>query len=383
MIVEPTLLDHPKFLKLARRIGEGQALIILIRLWGHCQAECRREFWPGADAEYIEAVGRWNGDAGVAFEALKATGFVREEDGGVRIHDWDEMNASMLKRWDNGRQNAKKRRSVDRNPVLGRPKPPQEGGSVERSVDRNPVLGPLRGDEMRGEDTPPTPSGGETGPEQAVNGSGPDLEPDFDRAAAPADLGAIAQAEEVWAIWPKRIDAVAALVAIRGAIRRDGLETVFVGTRAIVEADAKRNASPPGRYLPRPTEFFDSSRYLDDPAQYGPREGGANGGVPLGIRIRELSGQLAEMQAETRDWWKLMRELADLRRALLEDDTQPLGVRVREGVELLRHHPGNPDNTIGTLEAKRRAEPEFRALRGKLKSLQRRMRSETGQEVEP
>ncbi len=390
MIVEPTLLDHPKFLRLARRIGQGQAIIMLLRLWGHCQAECRREFWAGADAEYVEAVGRWDGESGVAFEALKATGFVVEEPGGVRIHDWDDMNASMLQRWDVGRKGGRKRsenRPVNREAAPGSAEPPKSAPPVNRPVNREaapgiPVAPPI-GDERRGEDTPLTPSGGEATPQQPVNGSGADPEPDFDQAVPPADLGAIADADRVWSIWPKRIDGLAALREIQAAIRRDGLDKVLAGTRAIVEADAKRASSPRGRYLPRPTEFFGNSRYLDDPAQYGPREGGANGSVPLGIRVRELSAQLSEQAPDSRDWWKIQRELQALRLALLSADTEPLGVRLREGVELLKHHPGNPDNTVGSLEAKRRAEPEFRELRGKVKALQRRMRDSNGVEVEP
>ncbi len=201
----------------------------------------------------------------------------------------------------------------------------------------------------------------------------------------PSSVGAsVSEAESVWSVWPKRIDSMAALVAIQAAIRRHGFAAVMDGTRAIVEADAKRAVSPPGRYLPKPTEFFEGGRYLDDPEQYGPRVNGSAGGVPLGIRVRDLADQLAVMEPDSRDWWKAHRELQALRTELLSADAEPLSVRVREGAELLRLHAGNPENAMGgSLEGKRKAEDEFRALRAKWKGLRKAMRSAGGEEKEP
>lgn len=228
---------------------------------------------------------------------------------------------------------------------------------------------------MRGEDIPPTPSGGETEPQQPVNGSDTD-HPGEESSESDEGDDAVRQAEAVWAIWPKRIDAMAALVAIRQAIQTDGLEAVLSGTRAIVETDARRGVSPPGRYLPKPTEFFGGRRYLDDPAQYGPRNHGSAASVPIGIRVRELADQLASQEAGSRDWWKLHREVQALRMELLESDSEPLAVRLREGAELLRLHVGNPENAMGgSLEGKRKAEDEFRALRAKWKSLRKLIRA--------
>ena len=132
---------------------------------------------------------------------------------------------------------------------------------------------------------------------------------------------AIQQAESILAIWPKKIDPTAALAAILRAVRRDGFERVRSGTVAIAEADRRRNGatSPPGRFLPRPAEFFDSSRYLDDPEQYGPRTASA-------------------------DPTELRRQIDDLSRMLVE-------------------HPGNPDNLEGSLDRKASHRDEFRDLK--------------------
>ena len=101
MRVEPELLGHPKFLRLKRIVGDG-AMEYLVKLWGHCQGNQRGEFWPGADAGYVEMVCGWDGEMGVLYRALVECGrpgFIRVESEGLRIHDWDEMNPQFVKNW--------------------------------------------------------------------------------------------------------------------------------------------------------------------------------------------------------------------------------------------------------------------------------------------
>lgn len=159
------------------------------------------------------------------------------------------------------------------------------------------------------EEIPPSPPHSEEPSPDASTGFG---------GAGEGGISELEQVETVWAIWPKKVDSVQGKHAVLGAIRTHGFDVVLNGTRKIVAADAQRKASPPGRYLPRPTEFFEAGRYLDDPAQYGPRE---QVGDVQGLRMR-----VAELETQIRD------------------------------------HPGNPANTEGSLERKREALPEFRAL---------------------
>jgi hypothetical protein len=193
--------------------------------------------------------------------------------------------------------------------------------------------------------------------------------------------------EQIWAIWPKKIDTLVAMRAIGEAIHRHGFERVDQGTRAIVAADAARHAMPPGRYLPRPAEFFEGGRYLDDPGQYGARTAAV---VPLGMRVRELARQLDEHDGsplkagepdpdQAQDGWKLFRELQGLRKELLDAETEPLPVRIREGAALLEFHVGNPESIFGggCAEVKMNAEPEFLELRKKWKALRDRVREST------
>jgi uncharacterized protein YdaU (DUF1376 family) len=132
----------------------------------------------------------------------------------------------------------------------------------------------------------------------------------------------LSQIESVWSVWPKRIDVMAAKLAIGHAIQRHGFPEVLEGTRSIVAAEAETRSSPPGRFLPKPTEFFENSRYLDDPAQYGPRGATQNPGA-VRQRIDELAKQIQE-------------------------------------------HPGNPVNTEGSLDRKEKFRDEFLELKRQL-----------------
>lgn len=142
--------------------------------------------------------------------------------------------------------------------------------------------------------------------------------------------------EAVWAIWPKKVETLAGQRAIAAAIHRDGFDRVLAGTRAIADANARRQTVPPGRFLKGPVEFFDGSMYLDDPAQYGPRS--------------------EALDVET------------ARRILAE--------KVREAAE----HPGNPGNTVGSLEKKQRERPAYQALVAAIAELRRQIGGHDDQE---
>lgn len=140
----------------------------------------------------------------------------------------------------------------------------------------------------------------------------------------------------MWAIWPKKVDTLEGQHAVRCAIARDGFETVLAGTERIVAADSRRKVSPPGRYLPRPAEFFDAGRYLDDPEQYGPREAAVN--------VDGLRRHVADLEAQ------------------------------------IKEHPGNPANTEGSLERKKEAREEFGKLRAALQEARQQLTQAKGED---
>lgn len=146
--------------------------------------------------------------------------------------------------------------------------------------------------------------------------------------ARDSDSELLRQVEAVWAVYPKKMATIPGKLAIRDAIGIHGFEVVLSGTRAIAEADGKRNGhASTGRFLPRPDEFFGQARFLDDPAQYGPRVASQD---PIALR----------------------RQIEDLSRKVAE-------------------HPGNPENSVGSLERKKAAEPEYRTLLEVLRKLRR------------
>jgi hypothetical protein len=75
------------------------------------------------------------------------------------------------------------------------------------------------------------------------------------------------QIEVVWTEYPKKVGTIEGKLAIRFAIRRDGFPAVLAGTKAIADAD-RMGRTHPGRFLPKPAEFFETGRYLDDPSFY-------------------------------------------------------------------------------------------------------------------
>ena len=145
MRVEPELPRHPKFRRLERIVGEG-AMKYLIALWGHCQNNQRGEFWPGANADYVELICEWDGEPGVLFNALRTcgnpAGFIVVENGGVRVHDWDEMNARIVSNWTlntNGRK-GKNPTGSQREPY-GSGKKSKKGGGGSEGGSELPLAG--------------------------------------------------------------------------------------------------------------------------------------------------------------------------------------------------------------------------------------------------
>lgn len=122
MKVEAAVTAHPKFLRLKKMVGE-LAMEALVRLWGHCEGGQKGEFWRGADAEYIEVVGGWNGEPGKLFAALLTCRWIEKEGKGIRIHQWNEHNWRRVTNWKVGRAGGRPKVTQSeptRNPVVNR-----------------------------------------------------------------------------------------------------------------------------------------------------------------------------------------------------------------------------------------------------------------------
>lgn len=173
MIVKPTLQDHPKFLRLHRKLGPD-ALYVLLRMWAHCETDQKGERWRGADPEYIEAVCRWSGDAGRAFAALLECEFVAVVEGGLIIRNWKKYNQTLVNSWDNGRSGGRPRKTHGKpmgNPRVsgmhssGNPRVSPSATSQNPPVTHGEPVGPPRREEKsreekNGEEYPQTPTSG-------------------------------------------------------------------------------------------------------------------------------------------------------------------------------------------------------------------------------
>ena len=98
----PGLSHHPKFLMLARTLGEVMARGVLELVW-EVSYESGDDRLGGPDA--VEAAARWRGERGVCFAALRdavgqgRVGFIEERDGVWCVHDlWDHAPDYVRKR---------------------------------------------------------------------------------------------------------------------------------------------------------------------------------------------------------------------------------------------------------------------------------------------
>jgi hypothetical protein len=97
MIVQPDFLDHWKTLRLASVLSDPLAPIYVIRLWGYVQTS-RKDTIPD-DAETLKAICRWPGAAGSFLAAMLDSRWIEKVDGGLRVHDWAEVNNYLVHNW--------------------------------------------------------------------------------------------------------------------------------------------------------------------------------------------------------------------------------------------------------------------------------------------
>ena len=113
MNVHPSIITHAKFLILKRdlqELGRGDALEILVRIWGHCQLKQLGENWGKVSPEYVEAIAGWSGESGALFRILTKPfcgkpGWVSlRRSREVIITSWNEHNEYLVNAWNNGRK---------------------------------------------------------------------------------------------------------------------------------------------------------------------------------------------------------------------------------------------------------------------------------------
>lgn len=136
MIVEPELPDHPDYLLLKKAVGDC-AMESLIRLWGHCQSNRRGENWAGKGLDYVETVARWDGERGALFRALQDYGWIEVINEGVRIHNWEKMNAKLIASRSNGGKGGRPNKHSEKNPSETQAKPNTTTTTTTESPSKN------------------------------------------------------------------------------------------------------------------------------------------------------------------------------------------------------------------------------------------------------
>jgi len=103
MRVEAGFVNHPKFLRLKKAVGD-YAMEAVIRIWGHCEFAQKGEFWRGADPDFVELVACWFGERGKLYTALSESKLIVVEKTGIRVNDWNHHNSRTVSNWELGRR---------------------------------------------------------------------------------------------------------------------------------------------------------------------------------------------------------------------------------------------------------------------------------------
>lgn len=83
---------HHKTKKLRRRLGY-EGVVALLQLWAYAARVRPDGDLSGMKDEDIELAVDWCGEEGTLVPTLKSVGFLDEDEGGLRLHDWQENNA--------------------------------------------------------------------------------------------------------------------------------------------------------------------------------------------------------------------------------------------------------------------------------------------------
>jgi len=109
MIVQPDFFNHWKTKRFTAVIGSKDAPLLVLKLWAYCQTKRRNSF--SFDDERLKYICEFDGDANRLHTALEECGFIRvnpEEATGFIVHDWDNVNASLIASWRNGARGGRK-----------------------------------------------------------------------------------------------------------------------------------------------------------------------------------------------------------------------------------------------------------------------------------
>ncbi len=166
MIVQPDFLDHWKTHMLIDLLKDELAPIYLIRLWAYCQNRKTNTF-SRTNPAMLKHICQASQDASHFEKCMIESGFVELIDDQLVAHDWDEVNASLIASWKNGKTGGRKRKqSKTQQKPTGYPQDnptethglPSENPSAAQA---EAIRLDKRREEKRRDNTPLAPQGGD------------------------------------------------------------------------------------------------------------------------------------------------------------------------------------------------------------------------------
>jgi hypothetical protein len=103
MIVQPDFMEHWKTRRLVEITKDKSAPLAMLNLWGYCQTSRRWEF-PDMTREQLAAICRWDNRKPACHVALVKAGFVDRLKKGFAAHDWQQVNAQLIQKWNSGKK---------------------------------------------------------------------------------------------------------------------------------------------------------------------------------------------------------------------------------------------------------------------------------------
>lgn len=105
--VDSDYFDHPKSLRIRSILGQ-EADVYPIRLFAWASKYAPTGVIMESSLQIEEAC-KWRGDEGKLYRVLVDCGFIEEESGNVRIHNWDKYSGYWLQRWQRRKEQKRKR----------------------------------------------------------------------------------------------------------------------------------------------------------------------------------------------------------------------------------------------------------------------------------
>jgi len=145
MIVQPDFLDHWKTSLLCDLLEDDCAPLYVLRLWAHCQNR-RTHIIACGTPRTLKAICKAPQDPAALHSAMIEAGYIRMDGDSIVAHDWDEVNASLIANWKNGKLGGRPAKKPRKKPMGSERVNPS--GTDKRRGDKNTPYSPQKGENI-------------------------------------------------------------------------------------------------------------------------------------------------------------------------------------------------------------------------------------------